>query len=60
MEKCFGERRPESEPEKGRIFEGWGVDDGEELKLQGEKLKRAKTSNTWVQQLVAMEDVKNK
>ena len=37
-----------------------GVDDGEELKLQGEKVKRAKTSNTWVQQLVAMEDVKKK
>ena len=36
------------------------VDDGEELKLQGEKLKRAKTSNTWVRQLVAMEDVKKK
>ena len=31
-----------------------GVDDGEELKLQGEKVKRAKTLNTWVQQLVAM------
>ena len=25
-----------------------GVDDGEELKLQGEKVKREKTSNTWV------------
>ena len=37
-----------------------GVDDGEELKLQGEKVKRAKTSNTWVQQLVTMEDVKKK
>ena len=37
----------------------WGVDDGEELKLQGEKIKRAKNSNTWVQQqLVAIEDVK--
>ena len=42
MEKCTGEKRPESEPEQDRIFEGWGVDDGEELKLQGEKAKRAK------------------
>ena len=38
----------------------WGVDDGKELKLQGEKVKRAKTLNTWVKQLVAMEDVKKK
>ena len=37
-----------------------GVDDGEELKLQGEKVKKAKTSNTWGQQLVMMEDVKKK
>ena len=29
-------------------------DDGEELKMQGEKVNRAKTSNTWVKQLVAM------
>ena len=36
------------------------VDDGEELKLQRVKLKRAKTSNTWVRQLVSMEDVKKK
>ena len=36
------------------------VDDGEELKLQGEKLKRAKISNIWVQQLVAMDDVRKK
>ena len=42
MEKCTGEKRPESELEQDRIFEGWGVDDGEELKLQGEKVKRAK------------------
>ena len=34
-----------------------GVDDGEKLKLQGEKTK---TSNTWGQQLVMMEDVKKK
>ena len=37
-----------------------GVDGGEELKLQEQKVKRAKTSNTWIQQLVAMEDVKKK
>ena len=60
MEKCTGEKRPESEPEQDRIFEGWGVDDGEELKLQGENVKKKKNSNTWVQQLVAMEDVKKK
>ena len=34
------------------------VDDGEELKWLGEKVKERKTSNTWVQQLVAMKDVK--
>ena len=34
------------------------VDNGEELKLQGEKVKGRKTSNTWVRQLVAIEDVK--
>ena len=32
-----------------------GVDDGEELKLQGEKVKRAKNFKYLVQQLVAME-----
>ena len=37
-----------------------GVDDGEELKLEGEKVKREKTSNTWVPRLVSMEDLKNK
>ena len=37
-----------------------GVDDGEKSKLQGEKKKRAKTSNTWVRQLVEMEDEKKK
>ena len=42
MEKCTGEKRPESEPEQNRIFNGWGVDDGEELELQGEKVKKAK------------------
>ena len=42
MEKFTGEKRPESEPEQDRIFEGWGVNDGEKLKLQGEKVKRAK------------------
>ena len=44
MEKCTGEKRPESEAEPDRVFEGWGggVNDGEELKLQGEKVKRAK------------------
>ena len=34
------------------------VDDGEELKLQGEKLKRAKNFKCQARQLVAMEDVK--
>ena len=58
MEKFIGEKRPESEPEQDRIFEGWGVDDGKELKLHGEKVKREKTLNTWVLQLVAMQDVK--
>ena len=24
LEKCTGEKRPESEPEQGRVFEGWG------------------------------------
>ena len=42
LEKCTGEKRPESEPKQDRVFKGWGVDDGEELKLQGEKVKRAK------------------
>ena len=42
MEKCTGENRPESEPEQDRIFENWGVNDGYELKLQGEKVKRTK------------------
>ena len=39
-----------------------GVDDGEELKLQGEKVKRAKNFKyiQWIQQFVAMEDVKKK
>ena len=41
LEKCTGEKRPENELEQDRVFQGWGVDD-EELKLQGEKLKRAK------------------
>ena len=36
------------------------VDDGEELKLQGKKVKRAKNFIYWIQQLVAMEDVKKK
>ena len=35
-----------------------GVDDGEELKLQREKAKRAKNLKYLVRQLVAMEDVK--
>ena len=35
-----------------------GVDDGEELKLQGEKVKRAKNFKYLGQQLVIMEDVK--
>ena len=42
MEKCTGEKRPKREPEKDQIFEGWVVDDGEELKLQEEKAKREK------------------
>ena len=42
MEKCTGEKRPESEPEQDRVFEAMGVNDGEELKLQGENVKRAK------------------
>ena len=42
MEKFTEEKRPESESEQDRVFEGWGVDNGEELKLQGEKVKRAK------------------
>ena len=42
MKKCTGEKRDESEPEQDRIFEARGVNDGEELKLQGEKVKRAK------------------
>ena len=37
-----------------------GVDDRKELKLQGEKVKRAKTSHTWLRQLVAMENMKKK
>ena len=36
------------------------MDDGKELKLQGEKIKREKISNTWVRQLVAIQDVKKK
>ena len=42
MEKCTGEKRLESEPEQDRVFEGWDVDSEEVLKLQGEKLKKAK------------------
>ena len=42
MEKCTEKKRPESEPEQDRVFVGGGKDDGEELKLQGEKVKRAK------------------
>ena len=42
MKKCTGEKRPESEPKQDQIFEGWDVADGEELKLQGEKVKGAK------------------
>ena len=33
LEKCTEEKRPESEPEQDRVFEGWGVDEGKELKL---------------------------
>ena len=42
MEKCTGENRPESKPEQEQILRVGGVDDGEELKLQGERVKRAK------------------
>ena len=24
LEKCTGEKRPESEPEQDQVFEGWG------------------------------------
>ena len=24
LEKCTGEKRPESEPEQDRVFKGWG------------------------------------
>ena len=34
-----------------------GADVREELKLQGDVVKRAKNSNTLIQQLVAMEDM---
>ena len=60
MEKFTGEKKTESEPEKTNYLKAGGVDDGEELKLQGEKVKRAKTLNTWVRQFVAVEDVKEK
>ena len=45
---------------KTEYLKAGGVGDGEELKHPGEKVKRAKTSNTWVRQLIAMEDVKKK
>ena len=37
-----------------------GVEGGEELKLQGEKIKRAKNFKYLVRQLVTMEDVKKR
>ena len=42
MEKCTGEKRSESEPNKTEYLRVGDVNDGEELKLQGEKVKRAK------------------
>ena len=43
---------------KTEYLKAGDVDDREELKLQGEKVKRANTSNTWVRQLVAMKEVR--
>ena len=45
---------------KTEYLKAGDVDDGEELKLQGKKLKRTKISNIWVRQLVAMEKVRKK
>ena len=45
---------------KTEYLKAGDVDDGEELKLQREKLKRAKNCKYWVRQLVAMEDVRKK
>ena len=42
MEKCIGEKRPESELKKNRILKVEGVDAGEKLKLQGDAVKRVK------------------
>ena len=43
----------------GRTLKAGDVDDGEELKLQGEKLKRAKNFK-YLGSLVAMDDVRKK
>ena len=45
---------------KTEYLKAGDVDDGEELKLQGKELKRAKISNIWVRQLVTMEDVRRR
>ena len=59
--RCAVERRGlKVSLSKTKYLKAGNVDDGEELKLQGEKVKRAKISNTLVRQLVAMEDVKRK
>ena len=45
---------------KTEYLKAGGVDDGEELKLQGENVRERKILNTCVRQLVAIEDVKKK
>ena len=42
LEKCTGERDLKVSQRKTEYLRVGGVDDGEELKLQGEKVKRAK------------------
>ena len=42
MEKCIGEKRPESEPSKTEYLKVGGADVGEEFKLQRDVVKRVK------------------
>ena len=60
LEKCAGEKRPESEQENDRVFEGWGCGRWRRVEAARRKGTEQKTSNTWVRQLVAMEDVEKK